>query len=127
MIVDFENTDENGNVFVFKKGDFTLKLKSDSYTKKIGKMVEVDGVMKYTKNYDSTKHIYRKDNSLGICNDVLKMLPDSAILRFIEDYEIIREIQVENANKVGSYKFFKQHGFEKQFFIPISEMTTVQE
>ena len=99
-----------------------LKLVSETRTRDLGKIMENrvkrDGSLIYKKHVNE-KNIFRKTNSWGIDYQVLSSLPDTATLEFKSPTKLYK-ISAPDARQHGSFLHFKNQGFEKQIFVPLS-------
>lgn len=121
MNLNFRISDESGNELISINGNLTLNLVSES--RKIGQFLLSSGRVIYNKFVDEKVHTFRKNNSWGINWCVIEQLKDDDVIRVQSD-ERIYVIKVSDAKNSGSFLWFKDIGFEKQFFIPKSYFKT---
>lgn len=125
-VVPYEKMDVMGNeLIVSETGLVTLALARESFKKrKIGQlMMTAKGHLVYEKHVNEEKHLFRKYNAWGFHHIVLEDLDERAWLRVISDKKKYA-IQVKEAKAVAQFLHFKDQGFEKQAFIPLSFFKT---
>lgn len=94
-----------------------LKLVSESRTRDLGKLVKRSNKIFYTKYVDE-KNIFRKANAWGLNHKILSTLPEDAVVELSSKTKKYN-ISVKEALSKGKFLFFKEQGFEKQYFIPL--------
>lgn len=95
-----------------------LKLANESRVRDLGKLLKRDNKIVYTKYVDE-KNIFRKANAWGLNYKILSTLPDDASIELHSKTKSYT-ISVSEAKKNGKFLFFKEQGFEKQWFIPLN-------
>jgi hypothetical protein len=121
-VVPYEKMDVMGNELVVSNtGQITLSLSRESFKKrKIGQLVmTAKGQLVYEKHVNEEKHLFRKFNAWGFHYIVLEDLHPEAWLRVISDKKKYA-IKVKDARDVAQFLHFKDQGFERQAFIPLS-------
>ena len=92
--------------------------------RKIGELVkDQDGSLVYTRKFKA-KHIFRKDNSLGINYDVINLMANSDKMIFIRDNGTRYSTTAGDVRTKGRFLHFLHGGYEKQIFMPLEYMKT---
>lgn len=121
--IKYNDSDIYGNsITIGESGNILLKLKGENRARHIGNIRVMRGDIKYYyKGFNSKKHIFRKNNSIGVNWYILNKMDNKGILVFTDENKKEYKITKEKAKEVGSFLFFKSQGFERQFFIPLNE------
>ena len=115
--------DEQGNHFVTKESGnvltICLKLNNETREREIGKVFLKERILEIKRNRE--KHLFRKNKSYGFNEHVVKTGKTFDKIQLSDEqntYLFNKELILQN----GSYLHFKDLGFEKQLFLPLSEM-----
>jgi hypothetical protein len=115
--------DEYGNRFEVEeiKGwlSISIKLENNPKAREIGKVNLKERFIEIKR--DREKHLFRKNNSYGFNEYLIKTGKTFDKVKLVDDsgtYIFPKETILEK----GSYLFFKAQGFEKQLFLPLSEI-----
>jgi len=115
--------DEQGNHFVTKESGnvltICLKLNNETREREIGKVFLKERILEIKRNRE--KHLFRKNKSYGFNEHVVKTGKTFDKIQLSDEqntYLFNKELILIK----GSYLHFKDLGFEKQLFLPLSEM-----
>jgi hypothetical protein len=115
--------DEQGNHFVTKESGnvltICLKLNNETREREIGKVFLKERILEIKRNRE--KHLFRKNKSYGFNEHVVKTGKTFDKIQLSDEqntYLFNKELILTK----GSYLHFKDLGFEKQLFLPLSEM-----
>jgi hypothetical protein len=115
--------DEQGNHFVTKESGnvltICLKLNNETREREIGKVFLKERILEIKRNRE--KHLFRKNKSYGFNEHVVKTSKTFDKIQLSDEqntYLFNKELILQK----GSYLHFKDLGFEKQLFLPISEI-----
>jgi hypothetical protein len=115
--------DEQGNHFVTKESGnvltICLKLNNETREREIGKVFLKERILEIKRNRE--KHLFRKNKSYGFNEHVVKTGKTFDKIQLSDEqntYLFNKELILQK----GSYLHFKDLGFEKQLFLPLSEM-----
>jgi hypothetical protein len=100
-----------------------LKLKAETRKRKLGVVNLGQRTIEIKRNYE--KHIFRKNESYGFNYSILadaKKFDNVRLKDEKNEWLVPRQFILDN----GKFLFFKENGFEKQIFIPISELKPFQ-
>jgi hypothetical protein len=115
--------DKSGSFFkAVTEGDVMtiyLKLASESRSREVGRVILSKRLLEILRDKD--KHLFRKNNSYGF-NEVLISTGTKFDNVMVRDKDGIYIFPKELILEKGSYLHFKDTGFERQLFLPISEM-----
>lgn len=125
----YHRTDERGNELrVYQDHELTphilelcLFIRSERKERKLGIVNKKARALAITR--DRNKHLHFKSNSYGFNYMLLNEAQtfDVVLIRDeIGTYKVPRHILLRN----GEYLYFKQKGFEKQIFVPLSIIET---
>lgn len=111
-IVDAKDT--LNNIWFKDNETIYLKLDKEDFNRTLGK---VKGDTFFVKRVRE-KHLFRKNNSYGFNGSIIEQLG----VDFIELYEDsgIFKFPVDVLRQFGDYLHFKDEGFERQMFLPLS-------
>lgn len=95
----FNEKDEfNNSITIKKSGNILLKLNNEKRARHIGCLKKNEkGNKIYYKEFNSKKHIFLKNNSLGVNWYILNKLKDKDKLIFTDEYNNIYSIYAEIA------------------------------
>ena len=118
----FAGIDESGNqYFVNQVGQVYLKLASEGQNRMIGQLSYIsNGSYRYIKKQKS-ENILRKAHSFGINWHILSNLGENGWVKLYDEDGRTWEISAKDALEKGSFLYFKEGGFEKQYFIDVKE------
>jgi hypothetical protein len=115
--------DEQGNHFVTRESGnvltICLKLNNETREREIGKVFLKEKILEIKRNRE--KHLFRKNKSYGFNEHVVKTGKTFDKIQLSDEqntYLFNKELILIK----GSYLHFKDLGFEKQLFLPLSEM-----
>jgi hypothetical protein len=115
--------DEQGNHFVTRESGnvltICLKLNNETREREIGKVFLKERILEIKRNRE--KHLFRKNKSYGFNEHVVKTGKTFDKIQLSDEqntYLFNKELILTK----GSYLHFKDLGFEKQLFLPLSEM-----
>jgi hypothetical protein len=115
--------DEQGNHFVTKESGnvltIFLKLNNETREREIGKVFLKERILEIKRNRE--KHLFRKNKYYGFNEHVVKTGKTFDKIQLSDEqntYLFNKELILQK----GSYLHFKDLGFEKQLFLPLSEM-----
>lgn len=115
--------DEQGNHFVTRESGnvltIFLKLNNETREREIGKVFLKERILEIKRNRE--KHLFRKNKSYGFNEHVIKTGKTFDKIQLSDEqntYLFNKELILTK----GSYLHFKDLGFEKQLFLPLSEM-----
>ena len=115
--------DEQGNHFVTRESGnvltICLKLNNETREREIGKVYLKERILEIKRNRE--KHLFRKNKSYGFNEHVIKTGKTFDKIQ-LSDEQNTYLFQKELILTKGSYLHFKDLGFEKQLFLPLSEM-----
>ena len=115
--------DEQGNHFVTRESGnvltIYLKLNNETREREIGKVYLKERILEIKRNRE--KHLFRKNKSYGFNEHVIKTGKTFDKIQ-LSDEQNTYLFQKELILIKGSYLHFKDLGFEKQLFLPLSEM-----
>lgn len=112
--------DKHGNKLkIDMNGNIALKVSGSNRIRDIGKVFVVDEEIKTYRKIVKKKHIMYTGDAWGINYEVLSMLPDDAVVRFVypEGNKVYELTKKEIVETYGYYSHFKQQGFELQMFV----------
>lgn len=116
-------SDEQGNFFITKESGnvltICLRLHNESHEREIGKIYLNERILEIKRNRE--KHLFRKNKSYGFNEHIIKTGKRFHKIQLSDEqntYLFNKELVLEK----GSYLHFKNLGFEKQLFLPLSEM-----
>jgi len=121
LSVIFDRTDTMGNRFEMEGENLFLVLRKDGKKRNLGRIFhnKKDGKLQYVK-HESNKDIFRANESWSIPYYIVMNVDYLQIITEDKDYRIT----AEHALDVGSFLWFKDSGFEKKFYIPLSDWWT---
>ena len=115
--------DEQGNHFVTRESGnvltICLKLNNETREREIGKVYLKERILEIKRNRE--KHLFRKNKSYGFNEHVIKTGKTFDKIQ-LSDEQNTYLFQKELILTKGSYLHFKDLGFERQLFLPLSEM-----
>lgn len=115
--------DEQGNHFVTRESGnvltICLKLNNETREREIGKVYLKERILEIKRNRE--KHLFRKNKSYGFNEHVVKTGKTFDKIQ-LSDEQNTYLFQKELILTKGSYLHFKDLGFERQLFLPLSEM-----
>ena len=115
--------DEQGNHFVTRESGnvltICLKLNNETREREIGKVYLKERILEIKRNRE--KHLFRKNKSYGSNEHVIRTGKTFDKIQ-LSDEQNTYLFQKELILIKGSYLHFKDLGFEKQLFLPLSEM-----
>lgn len=115
--------DEQGNHFVTRESGnvltICLKLNNETREREIGKVFLKERILEIKRNRE--KHLFRKNKSYGFNEHVIRTGKTFDKIQ-LSDEQNTYLFQKELILTKGSYLHFKDLGFEKQLFLPLSEM-----
>ena len=115
--------DEQGNHFVTRESGnvltICLKLNNETREREIGKVYLKERILEIKRNRE--KHLFRKNKSYGFNEHVIRTGKTFDKIQ-LSDEQNTYLFQKELILIKGSYLHFKDLGFEKQLFLPLSEM-----
>lgn len=115
--------DEQGNHFVTRESGnvltIFLKLNNETREREIGKVFLKERILEIKRNRE--KHLFRKNKSYGFNEHVVKTGKTFDKIQ-LSDEKNTYLFQKELILTKGSYLHFKDLGFERQLFLPLSEM-----
>lgn len=89
----------------------------------LGNFTPSDGIL-FMKRW--SRHRHRALNAFGLSEYAIKALEPEGLKLFVlymEDTRESFEISLETAKDVGSWKWWKEGGFDRQLFVPIPQWT----
>ena len=119
------HADKDGNYFIVKSPSknklvIYLHLASDKNLRELGVVNEKTKVFTIRRN--PNKHLFKKNQSYGFNEYVIKTAQKFDTIHLIEDgglqYIFPKSLVLEK----GSYLHFKQEGFEKQLFVKLTDL-----
>lgn len=121
------NPDEQGNYFQVeeKNGWLTVKLKlcKENTLRQLGKVELKTKTLELKRSKE--KHLFRKNDSYGFNEHFIRTAKTFDKIQLDDDdgtYVFPKNIILEK----GSYLHFKSIGFERQLFLPLSEIKKFQ-
>ena len=117
--------DKEGNYFLVKTPSaniivVNLFLASEKKSRELGMVLVKERVMRIRRT--RAKHLLRKNQSYGFNEHLIKTAKKFDNIHLIEEdgseYMFPRTLVLEK----GSYLHFKSEGFEKQLFVPLSDI-----
>ena len=121
------NPDEQGNYFQVeeKNGWLTVKLKlsKENTLRQLGKVELKTKTLELKRSKE--KHLFRKNDSYGFNEHFIRTAKTFDKIQLYDDdgtYVFPKNIILEK----GSYLHFKSIGFERQLFLPLSEIKKFQ-
>lgn len=124
MFEKFNRRDGFGNVLSCDEAGNLTITNSNGSTRSIGMLTPIDGDpikgFIYSKSV-SEKHIFRKNNSFSINDYILRNIGERGLVQYsMGGGKMFYTIEAEFALEIGSYLWFKDEGFEKQVFVPLT-------
>lgn len=120
-------SDPEGNfIRSYDHGDLIqvfLKLRSESSARRLGYIRPAQRILELERN--RSRHLHQKSNSYGLNYELIKQSTRFDTIRIIDEfgvYDLPKDIALSN----GKFLFFKQEGFERQLFIPLTLLTQYQ-
>ena len=118
MFEAFNITDQAKNSLQAENdGTLYLALASEKRRRGIGQLIKKSGKTHYLKKVRE-EHRFRKTDSWGIHWEVMNKLDEESYIGVRTELGIYR-IKVSEAKEKGEFLWFKNEGFERQFFIPV--------
>lgn len=111
----FSFEDKYGNLFDCKNGKITLQLKSENRIRKIGEIVQINGLRIY-KKFEKEEHIHQKTNSWSVPVEIFEKVDGLWFYTNSNNYKIL----VKKANLNKQYLSFNKSGYENKIYIPLS-------
>lgn len=121
LFASLNSQDADGNTLsVDDHGTVSLRLKRENMRLRIigGVGVTDKGTPFYDKVVKEGNR-FRKTDSWGLNWAILETLPSEAVIRLRSENGTYK-IKAADARIAGSFLWFKDQGFERQFFVPVS-------
>lgn len=112
----FTFEDRDGNLFSCEDGRLSLRLKSETRVRKIGKIIynAEKKILIYKKREDENQ-IHRKTNSWSVPVHIYEKIDGIWFYTNLYNYKILKK----EAEKAKSYLSFKKAGYENKVYIPL--------
>ncbi len=119
------HADKDGNYFIVvtapnKTLTLYLHLASENKKRELGVVIEAKKTFRI--NRDPDKHLFRKNNSYGFNEYVIRTAKKFDTIHLIEkggdEYLFPKDLVLEK----GDYLHFKTEGFERQLFVKLSDL-----
>jgi len=119
------HADKDGNYFIVvaapkKTLTLYLHLASENKKRELGVVLEPQKIFRINRNPD--KHLFRKNNSYGFNEYVIRTAKKFDKIHLIEtggdEYLFPKDLVLEK----GDYLHFKTEGFERQLFVKLSDL-----
>ena len=125
MIKDWKLEDKLGNILSVSAGEVILFRKENNRTLKLGRIVEINGELKWIKR-EKEREIFRKTNSWSIPYELFNYLPEDIVIEFTTEkykYSISKRKILEYSKNHDIFLWFQKSGIEKKIYIPLREWT----
>jgi hypothetical protein len=109
--------DTDNNRIYRKETAIYLKLKNESFSRKLGEIDTDKKTLTVNRKYET--HLHRKSDSFGFNYSLLKQATLFNLVVLITNKDEVFHIPLEYILEKGDFIYFKEQGFEKQIFLKL--------